>query len=251
MCGIAGAIVYDSKQAQLDCLLAAVNASATRGVDSFGIIRWSPRRGFKRFAVLGRNGQDWLKEVGKPSSGEPTIYLHTSRAEPTTEWCNEKSDSDIPPFIYKGIAVAHNGIISNDDQLAVEYNLTRVSSIDTAIVPPLIAQIGVWKAVAAISGGTALAILDSLRGVLVLCRNFMPLIAVWEPGIVCFASEASFFPDANKPFKSYQTWELPPFTGIELSSRGYRGHVNWGEIPTWKDDESWTPFPVLGWRYNG
>lgn len=249
MCGIAGAIVYDEKQARLDCLLASVNASEARGEDSFGIIRWSPGNGFRRFATLNRLNRDWLGEVGKPNSGEPTIYLHTSRAEPTTEWRREKSDSDIPPFVDKGFAVAHNGIIANDDELEINHNLSRISLIDTAVLPPLISQIGVWEAVASIRGGAALAIVDSQRGVLTLCRNFMPLVMAWEPGIVSFASEAGFFPAASMPFKSYQLWELPPYTGIELSAQGYRGLVTWGDVPTWKsDDEGWLPFPALNWR---
>ena len=251
MCGIAGAIVYDEKQARLDCLLAAVNASAARGEDSFGVIRWSPGKGFKRFAVLERKEQNWLTAVGKPSPGELTIYLHTSRAEPTTEWRQKKSDLDIPPFVNEGIAIAHNGIIANDDELVVEYNLSRVSPIDTAVLPPLVARIGVWKTVAAIKGGAALAILDSRQGILVLCRNFMPLVLAWEPGIVCFASEVSFFPDATQPFRPYQTWKLPPYMGIELSFRGYRGPVTWGDVPVWKENELWQPFPTLSWRNNG
>ncbi|MFZ4857829.1 MAG: class II glutamine amidotransferase [Desulfuromonadaceae bacterium] len=251
MCGIAGAIVYDQQQARLDSFVTAVNASASRGMDSFGVVRWSPASGIRRFAVLRRDDRDWLEELGRPAAGEPTIYLHTSRAEPTTEWRQEKKDFDIPPFIDKGIAVAHNGIIANDHTLALNYGLSRISAIDTAVLPPLIAKIGVWEAVAAIQGGAALAILDTHHGILTLCRNFMPLVLAWEPGIVYFASEAGFFPDYASPFKKYQTWELPPYTGIELSVKGYRGPVLWGDQPAWGEGESWQSFPELRWRDNG
>ena len=251
MCGIAGAIVYDASQARLDCLLSAVNASETRGEDSFGVIRWSQGMGFNRFAALKRNGVNWLEEVGKPSTVEATMYLHTSRAEPTTEWRQQKYDADIPPFLGEGFAVAHNGIIANDHSLAMEYGLKRSSTIDTAIVPPLAARLGVWPAIASIVGGAALAILDSRRGVLVLCRNFMPLVIVWEPGIVCFASEAAFFPGFDHPFKTYQHWDVPPYTGIELSSRGYRGPIPWGAIPGWGEGDAWQPFPTLSWSLYG
>jgi 7-cyano-7-deazaguanine synthase len=185
--------------------------------------------------------------VGPPAADEPTVYLHTSRAEPTTEWRQEKTDTDIPPFVDEGIAVAHNGIIANDDDLAENYGLDRVSSIDTAIVPPLVARLGLWAAVAALKGGAALAIFDERRMVLALCRNFMPLVLAWEPGIVCFASEAGFFPEARRPFRTYQSWELPPYSGLELAGRGYRGPVTWGEQPQWKDEEAWQPFPNLQW----
>jgi len=252
MCGIAGAIVYDPCQARLDSFLSVVDASQIRGKDSFGMLRWSPTSGITRFAVLDCKGRDWLAEIGAPATDEQTIYIHTSRAEPTTEWCRRKSSIDIPPFADEGVGVAHNGIIANDRELISRYGLQPVSEIDTAVLPPLIAKIGVWSAVANIQGGAALAIVDSRRKVLTLCRNFMPLIIAWQPGIVCFASEAGFFPDATKPFKSNQLWELPPYTGIELSAKGYRGPVNWGDEPIWEsDDEGWLPFPALNWRERG
>jgi 7-cyano-7-deazaguanine synthase len=240
--------VYDPSVARLDCLLGAVEASARRGIDSFGIVRWSASTGFRRYGRTGSGNGDWLDIVGAPDSGEPTIYLHTSRAEPTTEWRSEKSELDIPPFVDQGFGVSHNGIIANDDELAIQYALPRISPIDTAVVPPLIARLGIWPAIAALRGGAALAIIDAAQGVLALCRNFMPLALCWEPGVVCFASESEFFPNAAQPFRSYQVWELPPYTGLELSVKGYRGPVAWGDVPTWHDAAAWRPFPQLSWR---
>lgn len=248
MCGIAGALIYDPVQARLEHMVAAVGASAARGVDSFGVIRWSFSTGFRRHIHRGPTCSDWLGEIGGPAREEATIYLHTSRAEPTTEWRHEKADADIPPFIDQGIAVAHNGIIANDAELASQHGLERCSEIDTAIVPSLVAHLGVWRAIAALKGGSALAILDSRRESLVLCRNFMPLVLTWEPGIVCFASEAGFFPRAGQPFRSYQSWELAPFTGLELSARGYRGPIGWGCVPIQPENDDWEPFPALHWR---
>lgn len=250
MCGIAGALVYEPSVARLDGLLAAVDASAARGVDSFGVVRWSASAGFRSYRRLGQVNGEWIQSVGYPESAEPTIYIHTSRAEPTTEWRREKKETDIPPFVDKGIAVAHNGIIANDEELATEHTLSRTSPIDTAIIPPLIAHIGVWETVAAIKGGAALAIIDSSRARLVLCRNFMPLAITWEPGIVCFASEAAFFPDAAQPFRRYQIWELPPYTGIELSAEGYCGPVSWGERLQ-EERAAWQTYPELAWRTYG
>lgn len=248
MCGIAGAIIYEPGRARLDNLVAAVHNSAARGVDSFGVLRWSASTGFRRCLELKGGNSGWLEVVGYPEDSEPTIYVHTSRAEPTTEWKREKSEADIPPFEAEGIAVAHNGIIANDEELATRYAIPRVSPIDTAVLPPLIARVGVWRAVALIKGGAALAILDSRHAKLVLCRNFMPLATAWEPGIVCFASEAAFFPDADLPFRSYQLWEMPPYSGIELSAQGYRGPVEWGLSPTWDEEGKWKPYPPLEWR---
>lgn len=251
MCGIAGAFVYECGLARLGSFVAAVEASSARGEDSFGVVRWSPSTGFRQYRCGGRGRPGWLEELGLPADGEPTVYLHTSRAEPTTEWRRHRSEMDIPPFVDEGIAVAHNGIIANDHALAEEYGLVRISPVDTAIIPPLVARLGVWRALAALKGGAALAILDSRRAALVLCRNFMPLTIAWEPGMVCFASEGCFLPGFGRPLRPYQSWELPPFCGLEFSPHGYRGPVGWGESPENAADEPWQPFPSLTWRSDG
>jgi 7-cyano-7-deazaguanine synthase len=247
MCGIAGALIYDQKAARLDCLLAAVDASAARGKDSFGVVRWSPSMGFRHHGRLGHARDGWLDIIGWPEPDEPTVILHTSRAEPTTEWQRDKTDKDIPPFVVEGVAVAHNGIVANDEELASAYRIARVSQIDTAVVPALVARLGVWTTVAKLKGGAALAIFDSASARLVLCRNFMPLVLIWEPGIVCFASEAGFFPGAGSPFPSFQLWELPPYSGIELSARGFCGPFEWGERPEPRNERDLRPYPSLKW----
>jgi 7-cyano-7-deazaguanine synthase len=244
MCGIAGALVYDSGSAGLDCLLAAVHASRARGQDAFGVARWSPSTGFRKYGRHGHGSHDWLDKVGGPEPLELTVYLHTSRAEPTTEWRRNKTEADIPPFVAEGIAVAHNGIIANDKELIRQHDLHPVSWIDTAVLPSLVARLGIWEAVAALKGGSALAILDSRQQRLALCRNFLPLTVTWEPGIVCFASEASFFPEAERPFHGYQSWQLPPFSGIEISAQGLRGPMEWDygrAAPA--EHNKWHPFP--------
>ena len=249
MCGIAGAIVYDSNTARLDCLLAAVDASAARGEDSFGVVRWSQSTGFRHHGRPGRERGGWLDAVGGPAVDEPTIYLHTSRAEPTTEWQRHKTAKDIPPFIAEGVAVAHNGIVANDEELANTYRIERTSRIDTALVPSLVARLGVWRTMANLKGGAALAVFDAASARLVLCRNFMPLVTIWEPGIVCFASEAGFFPGSGGPFLPFQVWELPPYAGIELSAQGFRGPFAWGKQPQPGKDEDWHPYPSLRWSH--
>jgi glucosamine 6-phosphate synthetase-like amidotransferase/phosphosugar isomerase protein len=246
MCGIAGALVYDPAIARLECLLAAIDASAARGQDAFGVVRWSPSTGFRKYGrhVCGPHG--WLEQLGQPESGELTAYLHVSRAEPTTEWRPDKTDADIPPFVDEGVAVAHNGIISNDEELIRHHDLHAISRIDTAIVPSLVARLGIWEAVAALKGGSALAILDSRQQTLALCRNFLPLVLTWEPGIVCFASEASFFPEAQRAFRRYQRWHLPPFSAIEISAQGFRGPMecDYGR-PAPAENNAWCSFPEL------
>jgi len=223
MCGIAGAYVYDDS-ADLRTLVAIVEAASTRGVDAFGVVRWTAREGYSR--TNGARG--WLGAIGEPAG--PTIYLHTSRAEPTTEWGKQRTPDDIPPFVEANIAVAHNGIVANDEALRREYEIDPQSSIDTAVVPHLVSRYGPWGAMSRIVGGCALAMVCPEVGHLVLCRNFMPLVVVWEPGIALFASELSMFPGAEYPLGVW-SWELPAWSAVVLSSEAISGPHQWGVKP--------------------
>ena len=110
----------------------------------------------------------------------------------------------------------------------------------------LVARLGVRRALASLKGGAALAILDSTTARLALCRNFMPLVLAWQPGVVSFASEAGFFPGIGEPLRSFQLWELPPFTGIELSAEGFSSPFAWGDVSE-PSNAPWRPYPPLSW----
>lgn len=250
MCGIAGALVYDPRVARLDRFVDSVSASAARGEDAFGVLRWSRGTGWREFRTLRRAHGNWPQSIGGLTLDEPSFYLHTSRAEPTTEWKAEKTLDDVPPFRSDVIAVAHNGIISNDDEIAMRYGLARRSRIDTSILPPLIEKVGLWQAVAELQGGSALAMLDTRQSVLYLCRNFMPLVVLWEPGSVCFASEMHFFQGANEPFAPFRIWELPPYSCLELDAQGYRYPIPWGASIRPDELPPRRPFPLLSWSTN-
>ena len=239
MCGIAGAFVYDSKMANLDLFYEAVKASRGRGTDSFGVVEWTPSSGWFEFRRFQATIDDCIEDL-KTEDG--ALYLHTSRAEPTTEWKKKKTERDIPPFKGGHIAVAHNGIISNDHELVKQYDIVRQSNIDTTILPELIGRIGVWRTIRELKSGNALGIIDVERGRLYLCRNFLPLVIAWQPGIVAFASEAKFFPGSDELFPSFRLWILPPFSAMEFSFKGYRGPVQWGFIPDF-DENEWKPYP--------
>lgn len=240
MCGIAGAIV--SRNELPDIFLCAVSACRTRGEDSFGLLRWSPDYGWKELRRLSCSLEECVAffDDGSPP---PHYYLHTSRAEPTTEFQPQKTEADIPPFRDGDIAVAHNGIIANDRELAFRFEIRTRSRIDTAILPPLVERLGFWNAIAQLRGGSALAAIDARSGSMYLARSFLPLTVAWRPGILVFASEARFFPGSEDPFPPYRRWDMPPFMGIEFSPLGYRNPIPWGDIPSAKSHDGWRSFP--------
>ena len=248
MCGIAGALVYEPEIASTGRVFEAVATSIARGKDSFGVLRWSRSTGWTEFRSVEQGGDTWVSRLSPAPRHEPSFFLHTSRAEPTTEWCREKTEEDIPPFREEGVAVAHNGVISNDRELERGFGVARRSAIDTAVLPGLIRKLGIWPALAEIKGSAALGIIDAEHERLFLCRNFMPITLVWEPGVISFASETSFFSGAGEPFVPYQLWSLPAFTCIELAPGGFRYPIRWGEALPFTADEGWRPYPRLAWR---
>ena len=244
MCGIAGALFYHNNQNGFDLLCEAIDGCKVRGEDSFGLLKWSKLSGWSTYKKLGFGGNGYKQFVEENTCKEyPLFYLHTSRAEPTTEWKTHKTKTDIPPFLSGEIAVAHNGIISNDSQLEQEYEINRLSSIDTAIVPELIHKKGVWEAVSLLKGGNALGIINVKKCVLYLYRNFLPLTIAWQPGAVIFASEKEFFKAHSTPFPNYRIWELPPYSAIEFSTEGYRFFDKLGSPHSFNYDRLWEKYP--------
>jgi glucosamine 6-phosphate synthetase-like amidotransferase/phosphosugar isomerase protein len=240
MCGIAGALVYGETSA--DLFFHAVSECRSRGEDSFGVVRWSPSKAWKELRRLTCSVEECMYFFQDGDAG-PQYYLHTSRAEPTTEFRATKTEADIPPFRDGDVAVAHNGIIANDGWIAKRFEIEPMSTIDTAIVPKLVQRLGFWRAIQQLRGGNALGVVDAQRGSLYLGRNFLPLTVVWVPGMVAFASEPHFFTGVDSPFPPYRIWQIPAFTAIEFSPVGYRQPVCWGDVPDENAGSKWQSFP--------
>jgi glucosamine 6-phosphate synthetase-like amidotransferase/phosphosugar isomerase protein len=242
MCGIAGALILRPNRPNLTLLRETVRQCRRRGEDSFGAVSWSPSAGWREARET--NGSiDLLDGMFPTETDGPHFFLHTSRAEPTTEFQQNKTARDIPPFRVGDIAVAHNGIIANDGELARTYGITPPSAIDTAVLPALVAQVGFWRAVRELQGGSAIGVIDAHCARLRLARNFLPLVVAWMPGMLAFASEASFLPGHEAVFPPFRLWEMPPYTGIEFSPAGYHAPIPWGEDCVGADQSDWIPYP--------
>ena len=213
MCGINGALFYDAPP-QESVLREIILRCADRGQDSCGVVAWG-HSGWYETKCLG--GPENLAPGFLPQSTK--IVINTNRSEPTTEWVRKKTLSDVQPFRSHRTAVSHNGVIANDSTLRSEYGIDAPSVIDTAIVPPLIDLLGVRGGVAALTGGLALAILDTDAGALHLYRNFLPLSIAWQPGIYYFSSETKNLPRGGIGGECVVE-TLPPFSGITIESSG-------------------------------
>lgn len=227
MCGIAGAMIFQSEKADKTVLWNVIDKCKTRGKDSFGIIIWNEFVGWLEYKSFNNDMNGYQNIFESNELKGLSILLHTSRAEPTTEWKKVKTISDIPPFRNDIFAVNHNGIIANDHELTELYNLHRDSSIDTSIMPDLIKNRGLFNSLNDIKGGAAFGIIDTKKKSLILCRNFMPLAIGWIPGMITFVSELSFYSEFDNPFSDWHFWDFPHYTVLELSPDSFKGPYAW------------------------
>ena len=149
------------------------------------------------------------------------------------------------PTAVKLSRTLHPTVLSFSASLTIkkEYHINTLSSIDTAILPELILKIGVWPTILLIEGGNALSIIDVKTTTLYLYRNFLPLTISWQPGAVVFASEKHYFKGHNSPFLNHRVWELPPYSGIELSPKGYKFYDKIEKLCGLNHRTAWENYP--------
>jgi len=64
--------------------------------------------------------------------------LHLGHCQAPTSSIRKWKDSDAHPFVYDNWIVAHNGVLTNAEQLIEKYNLQVQSNVDTAVIPALL-----------------------------------------------------------------------------------------------------------------
>jgi 7-cyano-7-deazaguanine synthase len=186
--------------------------------------------------------------LGKPSDSiiEHTFYDHrlcwflsNNRAEPTTEYVKDKSHSDIQPFICDGWVVVHNGVIANDKQLVTAHNLQINTTIDSAIIPALLAKrfrkTFQMKEVAeylskTLIGSYAMAIAhEKYPDQILLMTNYKPLYVAYHPmhDYYLFTSLESYLEEetlADKLFSELRVEQVEPYSAV-IIHRGKRSSI--------------------------
>lgn len=212
MCGIAafdgrGSELSQDARAAWATLLAALSQ---RGRDSWGVVTHGPER-----AMLTRRGLGLMPADACQLPG--TVGVANTRAEPTTEWVETKRPAhDVQPLTHGATAVAHNGTIANDHELAPTYaiGLTR---IDTRVILGMAcANLTVEEMHAALVGSYAVAMLR--RGRLEVFTNYKPVYR-WRVGGAELFSSLPTLPGAEAlPLYSRRSPDgviarLPPYRG--------------------------------------
>lgn len=217
MCSIFGAIVTPHTNAS-ETLTEVWEASAERGRDSCGVHHCT-HSGNRRQATIGSELKVDFRGAG--------VYIGNRRAEPTTEWVGEKSDSDIQPFVTPGgWHMAHNGTIANDRDVIEKLRGSRGffeprTSIDTeafGIALDVVSESqepaqAFRDAIAMMEGSFALlAAHTSQPDRIFYAANYKPLYvqSVERGGAIVLASQRHYLPD-NGIFQPAPT-VIPPYT---------------------------------------
>ncbi|MEM1626489.1 MAG: 7-cyano-7-deazaguanine synthase QueC [Sulfolobaceae archaeon] len=225
MCSITGVIILNtSKYKDIERkLIEILKRAEDRGRDSFGVI------------VVNKYGETKsIKAVGRPSEKEELlsgildenskIVVANNRAEPTTEYVSIKTFNDIQPFEGVRYIVSHNGVIANDRELEIKYNVIKKSKIDSSIIPSILDKH--WKGslqdlrkiLQDIKGSFALIIADKLNpNKLYLALNFKPLYMAYYYDLeaIFFTSLDSYFD--VKPFDHVNVTRLEPYSIFEIT----------------------------------
>lgn len=232
MCAIIGALVHETSDRELADANARLNViferSLERGRDGRGwIIHQMPRdpmgKTARRFWNSSKRRLDW---------GEPVKFFDPGtlignvignlRAEPTTEYVEEKQANDQQPYRCGPWTIVHNGTIANDKELRTNALQTR---IDSAAIVELLAgdhmlgsnSILVAQHFAAcvekLKGSYAImATHDQHPGMMLVACNYRPIWFAGTPYGTFFASARHYFPEGMGPemVPPYSAWAFGP-----------------------------------------
>lgn len=197
MCGIAGYYSFGKYKPSKVILESILTKLQVRGTDATGVAFIDKNNKLK---VIKNNNRavdfisfdsDWneLLEEDVPSY----MIMHTRAA---TKGC-EKNNKNNHPIYRNGLAIIHNGIISNDDDLYEEYKFKRDGEVDSEIILALLEKDRdkSWteriKNINSLLGNFAVAAIDTkLPNTLCLFRHSSPIVLAIdeEKDIMYFAS---------------------------------------------------------------
>jgi len=202
--------------------------AAKRGRDSFGIVSIDRDNGHLEAKCIGGPQNVFLPE--NFVNEKTVVVMANNRAEPTTEWVENKTPFDIQPFYdpESGIHIVHNGTIANDQALREEIGLLDPpTKIDTyALLAYLSAKwdktlSGLQKILRDdVVGSFALALHSSYcPNDLVLATNYKPLFVMNDANrdVLWFSSLPSFL----QPYSTLRTMQpikqIGPYEIVSLN----------------------------------
>lgn len=234
MCSISGFIIINpsaDRAVIADKFALIVERGTERGSDSIGIVSLNAAGTVARHVALAPTSRQFTRSA---VTTDCTVGIANNRAEPTTEYVPRKTGADAQPFGDGTVYVTHNGTIANDRELRSQFNIHTETSIDTAVCPGLINQMGIERALQLLEGSFALGIIDRrFPQKLWLARNYKPLFLQSDPGrgALFFASRPQQLAGEMgimEQLAGPAIVELPPYHLAEINGR--TGAVNLREL---------------------
>ena len=195
MCGIFG-IINDEKNQAAQTVLEGLKKLEYRGYDSWGI------------ALKMKDSHEILidKHIGKIGNAVTALPTGGVIAIGHTRWATHGgvTDANAHPHLdcTKQIAVIHNGIVENYQELQSELRQKKhafVSETDTEVIAHLIEEevktkslfLATLTAFKRLVGSNAVVVLDGKTGEVVVCRNGSPVVLGVSKNTTYIASDAT------------------------------------------------------------
>lgn len=228
MCSIIGALVrridtHQKIQAVNDILEHIWQTSHERGRDGRGfVINSSAESELLAYREVTRSNGRAVRAPALHKVCRSAVVVGDLRAEPTTEFVQEKRLSDQQPYTFGKWSIAHNGTIANDKELRTN---DLPTTIDSAAIAEQLAHthgtlVDFAKVIRKLRG--SYAILATHRGhtdKLFVAANYRPVWYIETPYGLFFASARDYLP------QEYPARMLKPYTAALFDQNGLKNDV--------------------------
>lgn len=219
MCGVVGCIIQgELNEREKTALIKLLKLSGYRGRDGYGWAKWDGPNLDTEKSLESVSDSQRIDSFVRGLKARDRFIFNT-RAAPVTE--GAVKIENVHPHLYTDEiatwAVVHNGIVSNDKELAEQYNLNLATDVDTEVIAHLLGKIGLAQLGAELIGGFAVCGLDSFGSFSVL-RNYKTLYQCVIPNkFYLVASEQSVLQDC---FPNAIIEEFPKESYLSIASNG-------------------------------
>lgn len=164
------------------------------------------------------------------------VILSNNRAEPTTEFVEDKKVTDVQPFTSKDgrYTIVHNGTIANDKLLKKKFKYKLDTEIDSAVIPEVLSDLwieldGETNRMQSLQrvfnrflrGSFALGIYDSnFASTMYLTTNYKPIFMERRGSVVYFSSLKEFFDVKKLDGLIRNIDSVPAYSIVKISEEG-------------------------------
>lgn len=195
-----------------------LKASEERGRDGFGYLivptehsgrptireQYIPRQGYKPEDLQAHYNHIYNQLY------TTKCLIANHRAEPTTEYVENKRTEDQQPYRCGDWFAVHNGTIANDKQLMDELKVDPPTQIDSFAIPALAAVKGIHHLRTKLKGSYATLLWNTQQKELIALRNYQPLTVLYVPGEEVFVFSSLL--TAKEFIPGSESLNFPPYS---------------------------------------